>query len=368
MLPSGPAALIAQNSIALLMSPPLVSVVISNKNGVQWLPKCLESLRRQTIWQRMEVIMVDNVSTDDSVALARKALADFPQVSVIANEQDLGFTGGNNVGADAAKSDGIFFLSNDTWLEPDCLEKLLQAVEETRADSAMPLVMDYEDTTVQSLGAEGLDLFGFPTAGAPSARMLEQTLDVFMVAGCGFWMRTELFRKLGGFDTGHFMYAEETDLSWRVWVAGGRMIRVPSARMHHRGAAGVNPAGHTKIVESRTSETKRFLANRNGILTLLKNSQHILLLLLIPHLLVLLLEGFASLLLVRRWSYVRKAYLGAIVDAFRMMGHVREWRQRIRGFRKRSDFWMLRYIRLRPGRWDEVKRLFRLGVPRVDAR
>jgi hypothetical protein len=138
--------------------------------------------------------------------------------------------------------------------------------------------------------------------------------------------------------------------------------------MHHRGAAGVNPAGQTRIVESRTSETKRFLANRNGILTLLKNSQHLLLVLLIPHLGVLLLEGVVSLLLVRRWSYVRKAYLEAIVDAFRMMGHVREWRRRIKGFRKRSDFWMLRYIRLRPSRWDEVKRLFRFGVPRVDAR
>jgi len=350
------------------MSNLVISVVISNKNGVQWLPRCLESVRAQTIADRIEIVFVDNVSTDGSVALARRLLNGFPQVSIIENKEDLGFTGGMNIGAFAAKGEGVFLLSNDTWLEPNCLEKLLHAIEATRADGAMPLVLNYEDSSLQSLGADGIDLFGLSTAGVPTRRALTETMDVFMVAGCGFWMRTDVFRKLGGFDTGHFMFAEETDISWRAWVAGGKIIRVPAARMHHRGAAGVNPAGETKIVESRTSETKRYLANRNGILVVLKNSQHILLLLIVPHLLLLLVEAFASLILVRRWSYVRRSYLAAITDAFGMLGHVREWRRRIRELRKRSDFAMLRYLRLRPGRWDDIKRLFKFGMPKVDAK
>jgi GT2 family glycosyltransferase len=350
------------------MPNPLVSVVISNKNGVQWLPRCLESVRRQTIADRIEVIIVDNVSTDDSVPLARKLLAGFPQASVIENKQDLGFTGGMNTGAFAAKSEGVFLLSNDAWMEDDCLEKLLREIEAAKAGAAMPLVLNYEDSSLQSLGADGIDFFGLSTTNAPTERSLTQTMNVFMVAGCGFWARTDLFRKLGGFDTGQFMFAEETDLSWRVWIAGEKIIRVPAARLHHRGAAGVNPAGETKIVESRTSETKRYLANRNGILVLLKNAQHILLVLLIPHLLLLFVEALVSLVLMRRWGYVRKSYFAAIADAFRMMGHVRDWRRRIKAVRKRSDFAMLRYLRLRPGRWDEVKRLFRFGVPKVDAR
>jgi GT2 family glycosyltransferase len=350
------------------MSNPVISVVISNKNGVQWLPRCLESVRTQSIADRIEIIIVDNVSSDESVPLTRKLLDGFPQVSIIENKEDLGFTGGMNTGAFAAKGEGVFLLSNDTWLEKDCLEKLVLATEATRADAAMPLVLNYEDSSLQSLGADGIDIFGLSTAGVPSQRALTETMDVFMVAGCGFWVRTDAFKKLGGFDTGHFMFAEETDLSWRIWVAGGNIIRVPASRMHHRGAAGVNPAGETKIVESRTSETKRYLANRNGILVVLKNSQHILLLLIFPHLLLLLVEAFASFVLVRRWSYVRKSYLAAIADAFGMLGHVRQWRRRIKGLRTRSDFAMLRYLRLRPGRWDDIKRLFKFGMPRVDAK
>lgn len=351
------------------MPNPVVSVVISNKNGVQWLPRCLESVRRQTIADRIEVILVDNVSTDESVPLARKLMAGFPHASIIENKEDLGFTGGMNTGAFAATTEGVFLLSNDTWMADDCLEQLVRVVNERQADAAMPLVMNYEDDSIQTLGADGLDFFGLPSVSpVPEARARSETTDVFMVAGCGFWMRTDVFRKLGGFDTGQFMFAEETDLSWRVWVAGGRIIRAPAARLHHRGAAGVNPAGETKIVESRTSETKRYLANRNNILVLLKNAQHILLVLLIPQLLLLLLEAGVTLVLMRRWSYVRKSYFKAVADAFRMMGHVREWRRRIKTVRKRSDFAMLRYLRLRPGRWDEVKRLFQFGVPKVDAR
>jgi GT2 family glycosyltransferase len=325
-------------------------------------------VRGQTIIDRLEIIFVDNVSNDDSVALARKLLGDFPRASIIENKQDLGFTGGMNTGAFAAKGHGVFLLSNDTWLEPDCLEKLQQAIEATRAEGAMPLVLNYQDHSLQSLGADGIDLFGLSTTNTPTQRSLSETMNVFMVAGCGFWVRTDVFKKLGGFDTGHFMFAEETDLSWRVWVAGGKIIRVPAARLHHRGAAGVNPAGETKIVESRTSETKRYLANRNNILMILKNSQHILLLLILPHLLLLFLEALATLVLVRRWSYVRKSYFAAMTDAFGMLGHVREWRRRIKGLRKRSDFAMLRYLRLRPGRWDDIKRLFQFGVPKVDAK
>ncbi|MGD0746114.1 MAG: hypothetical protein ABSA45_13255, partial [Verrucomicrobiota bacterium] len=67
-------------------------------------------------------------------------------------------------------------------------------------------------------------------------------------------------------------------------------------------------------------------------------------------------------------SYLRKAYLSAVVEAFRMWPHVRRWRKRISGFRRRGDFWMLRFMRLKPSRWGEVKRLFKLGPPKVDAK
>ena len=74
------------------------------------------------------------------------------------------------------------------------------------------------------------------------------------------------------------------------------------------------------------------------------------------------------LALVRRWSFIRRAYLGAFGDCWRLRRLIRAERRRVRQFRNRhSDWWMLRFLRLRLNRWDELVRLRRLGVPKVSA-
>ena len=347
------------------ISPIKISVVVLNYNGMTWLPRCFESLERQTIFARLEVILTDNHSADDSVRFTNGWLArSGAKGQVVQNGSNLWYCGANNNGAAVASGKYLLFLNNDTWLEPDCLEKLYTEVEAAGADAATPLVLNYDDSSFQNCGTPGLDFFGLTTHMGP----VEKTTEIFAACGCSLLVRTEMFRKIGGFPPELLIYADETDICWRVWIAGGKVVTVPSARLHHRGAAVVNPAGQTKAVESRTSETKRFLANRNGVLFLMKNSRNFLLLLLIPHLLLLLTEALASLVLVRRWSYVRKSYLSAIAGAFRMMPHIRTWRRKIAGFRQRGDFWMLRFLRLKPSRWAEVQGLFKFGPPKVDAK
>ncbi len=344
--------------------PPKISVVILNYNGREWLARCFESLEQQTIFSEVEVIVTDNASSDGSDRFAEEWFKRLGRGRLVQNGANLWYCGANNNGAAVATGKFLLFLNNDTWLEPDCLEKLCADVEAVNADAATPLVLNYDDSSFQSCGSPGMDLFGHPNHMKPP----DKTAEVFTACGCSLLVRTELFRKVGGFPPELLIYADETDLSWRVWIAGGRVVTVPAARLHHRGAAVVNPQGKTQTIEFRTSETKRFLTNRNGILFLLKNSQHILLLLLIPHLMLLLVEAAASLVLVRRWSYVRKSYFSAMLEAFRMRAHVCEWRRRIRGFRKHGDFWMLRFLRLKPSRWADAKRLFQFGPPKVDAK
>lgn len=344
---------------------PRISIVVLNYNGMQWLPRCLGSVEQQTIFSEIEVILTDNNSSDDSVKFTSNWLARTgTRGRVVQNGANLYYCGANNNGAAVAVGEFLLFLNNDTWLEPDCLEKLYTETIRAGADGAAPLVQDYDNDNFQGGGIVGLDLFGYATPGVPA----RQTRETFASPGCSLLVRTELFRKIGGFPPELLIYVDETDLSWRVWIAGGKIVSVPTARVHHRGAAVVNPEGMTKTVEWRTSETKQFLSNRNGILFLLKNSQHILLLLLIPHLLLLAVKAAVSLLSVRRWSYIRRSYLSAVVEAFRMREHVRQWRRRIRGFRRRSDWWMLRFLSLKPNCWDEVKRLFKFGHPKVDAK
>ncbi|MGA3268010.1 MAG: glycosyltransferase family 2 protein [Verrucomicrobiota bacterium] len=341
-----------------------ISVVVLNYNGMAWLARCFESLERQTIFGEIEVIVTDNASQDGSDRFADEWLKHRKCGQVVQNGSNLWYCGANNNGAAVASGQFVLFLNNDTWLEPDCLEKLYAGVEAAGADAATPLVLNYDDNFFQNCGTPGLDFFGLTTHMAP----VDQTTEIFAACGCSLLVRTEMFRMIGGFPPELMIYADETDLCWRIWIAGGKVVTVPAARLHHRGAAVANPAGQTKAVESRTNETKRYLANRNGILFLMKNGQHLLLLLLIPHLMLLLAEALASLVLVRRWSYVRKSYLSAMADAFRLLPHVSRWRRRIAGFRKRGDFWMLRFLRCQPSRWVEVRNLFQSGVPKVDAK
>ena len=340
---------------------PVISVVILNYNGDRWMERCLMSLRRQTVFERLEVIVADNKSSDGSDLLAEKLLAEWSKGRFIQNGENLGFCEGNNRGARPATGKFLFFLNNDTWLEPDCLEVLLRETERMQADAATPLIMNFDDDSFQSLGAAGVDVFGLS-----STRLLHaDTRPVLMPEGCSYLIRRELFEKIGGFDAEFFMFGDEMDLSWRVWISGGSAVAVPAARLHHRGAANVNPRGGGAVVEHRTSDTKRFYSNRNSLLVILKNGRHILLLLALSMTGLYVAEALVMLVLVRRWSVVRRAYLAAFTDCWRLRRHILRERKRVQQFRKRSDWWMMRFLRPRPNRWDEILRLRRLGIPKV---
>jgi hypothetical protein len=338
---------------------PLVTVQIVCHNDGRWLPRCLESLRAQTIFDRTEIIIADNASSDGSEALARQLLAGWPNARVLATGGDFGFCVAHNRAAQVARGQYLYLFSPDTWLEPDCLERLVAAVEGAPAAAAGALLLDYDDDTVQARGSDGFDLAGNPVSprGGRAPRRL------FCVAGF-YFIRRDVFLRLGMLDERFFMYGEEMDLSWRVWLSGERLVWAPAARVHHRGAAGVNPAGGTRQVENRTSAQKRFLANRNFLLVIAKNCQHALLLLLGPCVALILLEGLATLAMTRSWALVQATCLAALADFWRLRGHVAAERKRIAALRRRSDWWMLRFFRPGFGRWHEVEAMWQRGFPK----
>lgn len=265
---------------------PLISVIILNYNGARWMERCLASLQAQTWFEHIEVIIADNHSTDGSDDLCERLLEGWSNGRFIQNGANLGFCEGNNRGAALARGKFLFFLNNDTWLERDCLEMLMREVDRCHALAATPAMLDYDNDSPQSYGGAGFDCFGFLSIDRP----VPGTRDIFVCGGCCFLIRHDLFEKLGRFDTVFFMYADEYDLSWRVWVSGARAILVPAARLHHRGAANVNPKGGGAVVEIVTTEFKRYYSNRNNLLVLLKNAEHLLLLLVVLQIFFLALE------------------------------------------------------------------------------
>jgi GT2 family glycosyltransferase len=341
---------------------PVLSVIIVNYNGAPWLQRCLDSLHRQTLFDRIEIIVADNASPDGSERLAAGLMGGWPNGRTLQHGANLGYSGGNNRAALQARGRYLFFLNSDTWLEPQCLERLVQEMDAGGAAAAAPLIMEYLNGAIQSVSSRGFDIFGLLSSGGGRLERRE----IFAAEGCSLLIEREWFRKLGGFDDRFFMYADEYDLCWRLWAAGGRVILAPSARVHHRGAVAVNPRGGERVIEARTSDTKRYYANRNNLVVLLKNSQHLLLLLVPLQLLMLVAEAAFMWAWTGRWSHIRRAYADALADCWRLRPHILAERRRLRGMRRHGDFWMLRFLRGRLNRWRELRRFRRFGMPKVD--
>jgi len=335
-----------------------VSVQIVCHNDGRWLPRCLESLRQQTIFERIEIIIADNASQDGTDVQARELIAGLPNARFLATGGDNGFCVAHNRAAAVAKGKYLYLFSTDTWLEPDCLEQFYRAAEERQADGVGGLILNYEDNSFQAKGSYAFD---FCCWAIPA---IDRGVDpLYCIAGFYFIRRDAYFR-LGQLDEAFFMYGEEEDLSWRIWISGGLLVSSLAARVHHRGAAGVNPEGGVKQVENRTSPEKRFLANRNHLLFIAKNAQHVLLLTFLGHLAVMFLEGLLSLVATRNLRLVHRTCVAPLQSLWQLRHHIQAERRRIAGFRKRGDFWMMRFFRLGFGRAVEVQSILRRGLPK----
>jgi len=339
---------------------PAISVVILNWNAAPWIPRCLESLRQQTIFSQVEIIFADNASGDGSEKVARDGMAGWPNGKFLQNGDNYGFADGCNHGAAAATGKYLFFLNPDVWLEAKCLEELVATGEKTGATAVALTILDYADDTRQWWHNNGFDFCGWLVNPQPGHERPKS-----FSSGTFTFIRADAFRKLGGYDEEFFTYGEEEDLAWRIWISGGDVAKAPSARLHHRGAAAVNPQGGEQFTEFRTSERIRFYANRNHLLVLLKNSQHILLLTAVMFAGMIFVESLFWLLLKRRWSLVRATSIGPLRDCWRLRGHVRAKRRQVRAFRRHGDWWMLRFFCWQFGRGGDLNKIFRFGLPKI---
>jgi len=335
----------------------LVSVQIVCHNDGRWLPRCIESLRQQTIFDRIEIIIADNASQDGTDLQAQELIAVLPNARFLPTGGDFGFCVAHNRAAAQARGKYLYLFSTDTWLEPDCLESFYRAAEQENADGAGALILNYEDNSFQAKGSCAFDFSGWPIPA-----ISRDPDPLYCIAGF-YFVRRDTFFRLGLFDEKFFMYGEEEDLSWRIWISGGRLVPAMRARVHHRGAAGVNPEGGSKVVENRTSPEKRFLANRNHLLFIAKNAQHVLLLALLGHLALMVIEALLTLVSTRDLRLVRRACLAPLWSLWQLRHHILQERRRIAGFRMRGDFWMLRFFRLGFGRAAEVQAILLRGLP-----
>ena len=245
----------------------LVSVIIVNFNGKHHLERCLPSLLN-TATVRFEIIVVDNGSADGSVSWLR---ANYPQIVLIPQECNLGFGRANLLAAWQARGQYIGLLNSDTVVQPDWLWHLHRALllhHDVAVVCATLRLLDHPETLNARGGGMTRLGFGFDLEFAQpvedvAVNAADRLTDVLFPSGAAMLMRREEFLGQFRFDPSFFMYHEDVDLGWRMWLLGRRAVVSEKSVVYHK-------FGGTTKNEKGVS-WRALMGSRHNLRTLLKH-------------------------------------------------------------------------------------------------
>ena len=248
-----------------------ISVIVVNYNGKKYADRCIESIFKSN-WKNLEVILVDNGSSDGSVDFLKYKYKEYnKKVNFISLDENFGPAKARNEGAKVAKGKYYCFLDNDTMVER---EWAAAPVAEFENDDELgiiqcKLLLMKETNIIDSLG-EYIGQNGFLVQRVPVGTVdngeYNDKADIFSAKSAGMFIREETFKKIGGFDEDYFIYMEETDLGWRSWLAGYSARCIPASIVYHE-------FGTSSIILNKkiNDYNAKFHGSKNYIMTLYKN-------------------------------------------------------------------------------------------------
>lgn len=245
-----------------------LAIVILNWNGKRFLEQFLHTLCASCP-DYAEVVIVDNASTDDSVAFLKEK---YPELRIIINEENYGFAKGYNVGLRQIEAEYYCLLNSDIEVTPHWVAPVIEQMDADAAIAAVQpkLLSFYKRTYFEYAGAAGgfIDKYGYPFCRGRFFDVLEEDkgqydtdLQIFWATGAALFVRAEVFHKLGGLDDDFFAHMEEIDFCWRINNAGYKIMMNPRSVVYHIGG-GTLP---------KQNPFKTYLNYRNDLFLLLKN-------------------------------------------------------------------------------------------------
>jgi N-acetylglucosaminyl-diphospho-decaprenol L-rhamnosyltransferase len=208
-----------------------LAVVVVTHHSAEHLPALVAALSAQ-LRERDELVILDNASTDDTVAVAHSLGT---PLRVIETGGNLGFAGGCHVGAEATVAPLLLFLNPDSQPHPDCLERLRAAADEHPDWGSWQAAVMLEDGRINTSGGV-VHYLGLGWAGdceRPASELPEQDREIAFPSGAAMVVRRTIWDQLGGLDRDYFMYGEDLDLGLRLWLSGHPVGVVPGARVTH---------------------------------------------------------------------------------------------------------------------------------------
>ncbi|QCX00020.1 glycosyltransferase [Aggregatimonas sangjinii] len=244
-----------------------IAVVILNWNGELLLESYLPSVMEFS--KTADIYVADNASTDNSVAFVTE---NYPDIQIIQNSDNGGFAKGYNDALKHVDADVFCLLNSDVevtenWLIP--IEKLL--AQHSNIAIVQPKILDLmRRDHFEYAGAAGgfLDKLGYPLCRGRIFQALEKDVgqyddssEIFWATGACMFIRSDIFRELGGFDEDYFAHQEEVDLCWRAKNRGHRIFYVAESKVFHLGGSTL----------SNMNPKKTYLNFRNSLFSITKN-------------------------------------------------------------------------------------------------
>lgn len=232
---------------------PLVSAIVLNYNAKEFLEKSISSIQRSN-YNNLEIVIVDNASTDGSTQVLQRISVCDKRIKLLLLSHNYGFSVGNNIGAQHAKGKYLVFLNPDTEVQPDWLTSAITAFEKDESIGAAQPKLLKSEGKIDSAGGF-MTTYGLAWCrdeGKSDVRQCDGFDEIFFAKGAALIVRSNLFTRIGGFDPLFFTYWEETDLCWRIWMTGHKVVYMPKPVVYHVGAAVLTKHKyHTKYHEAR---------------------------------------------------------------------------------------------------------------------
>ena len=246
-----------------------VAIVILNWNGAALMERFLPSVVRYSPEEMAEVVVADNGSTDDSLALLA---GKFPSVRVVRFDRNYGFAEGYNRALQQIDTPYAVLLNSDVEVTPGWLEAPLRRLDASPEVAAVQpkLLAERARDQFEYAGAAGgfMDKYGYPFCRGRIFQEIETDrgqydaeADILWATGACLFVRTEVYRAVGGLDAKFFAHQEEIDMCWRMRARGYRLVCTPESVVYHVGGGTLNAE----------SPRKTFLNFRNNLLMLYKN-------------------------------------------------------------------------------------------------
>jgi N-acetylglucosaminyl-diphospho-decaprenol L-rhamnosyltransferase len=237
------------------------AVYIPNYNGAQRIGRALRSLREQS--RPVEVVVVDNGSSDESAALLRE---EFPEVKLVELGRNLGFGAALNRAVATHPADSLILLNDDAECEPRFVEALLEGLGEGVDSVAGVLLQERSPGLVDSAGVVAdSTLMGFDYLhGEPAEAALSTPAPLGPTGGAGLYRR-QAFEAVGGFDERIFLYYEDLDLALRMAAGGARCRLAGEARALHAYSASLGAGSGRKF--AHTGWSRGYMLRRYGVMS-----------------------------------------------------------------------------------------------------